>query len=169
MTMKVVWWIAAFLLAFLLYVKYIERNSVYFPSKQVYALPDSLGLEYKEAYFDTRDLKRLHGWFVPKRGAESTILYAHGNAGNIADRLGKIALFNDWGFNVFIFDYRGYGKSTGRPFEGGLYPFSFGEELYKAAKEPKRLLKARGSHNEAFFESSPEVRDEIKSFISKQE
>ncbi|NIM70493.1 MAG: alpha/beta fold hydrolase, partial [Xanthomonadales bacterium] len=64
---------------------------------------------------------RLHGWFVPAPGARSTLLFLHGNAGNISHRLDSIAIFHELGLDTLIIDYRGYGRSEGRPSEAGTY------------------------------------------------
>lgn len=121
--MKIFLWLVVFVIGFIIYAKYIERHSLYFPTKDLFADPGSIGLSYEEVYFETEDKKRLHGWFIPGGREETgfTILLCHGNAGNISDRMDKIALFHNWGFATFIFDYRGYGKSEGTPNESGLY------------------------------------------------
>jgi fermentation-respiration switch protein FrsA (DUF1100 family) len=71
--------------------------------------------------FTTRDGVSLHGWFIPSPDTESVVLFCHGNAGNISHRLDSIRIFHDLGLSVFIFDYRGYGLSEGRPSEEGTY------------------------------------------------
>ena len=63
---------------------------------------------------------RLHAWFVPGH-ARPTLLFLHGNAGNISHRLGKLAVFSALGPDVLLLDYRGYGSSTGTPDEAGTY------------------------------------------------
>lgn len=104
-----------------LYLRYIERRSIFYPAKEIEYLPGELNLEFDEVFFDTRDKLKIHGWFVPAKDAQATILFAHGNAGNISHRLEKIKFFHDLNYNVFIFDYRGYGKSKGSPSEQGIY------------------------------------------------
>jgi len=89
--------------------------------KDVISNPASVGLAYEEVYFDTPDNKRLNGWFIAHDKSKFTIIFCHGNAGNISHRLEKILIFYNLGLNVFIFDYRGYGKSIGAPSESGLY------------------------------------------------
>lgn len=83
--------------------------------------PGALGLPYEDVRFDTEDGEQLHGWWVSAAQPRGTLLFFHGNAGNIGHRLDSIRIFIDLGFNVFIFDYRGYGLSSGRPSEPGLY------------------------------------------------
>jgi fermentation-respiration switch protein FrsA (DUF1100 family) len=85
------------------------------------ATPADIGLEYEDVRFSTSDGVTLHGWFVPARDAGHVLLHCHGNGGNISHRLDSIRLFHDLGMNVFIFDYRGYGLSGGRPDEEGTY------------------------------------------------
>jgi hypothetical protein len=69
----------------------------------------------------TEDGEQLSGWFIPAREPRATLLYLHGNGGNIGHRLDPIAVFNRLGLGVLIIDYRGYGDSTGRPGEEGTY------------------------------------------------
>ena len=99
----------------------LERYFVYFPIRELYGRPSDLGLPYLDAHFTAEDGVRLHGWFVPRPGARHTFLILHGNGGNISHRLGWICLLHDLGAHVLIFDYRGYGRSEGRPGEKGLY------------------------------------------------
>ncbi len=119
--MKLVLRLILFVILFVLLVRYIERHSIYFPMKDVISNPASAGLAYEEVYFDTPDNKRLNGWYIANSKAKFTIIFCHGNAGNISHRLGKILIFYNLGLNIFIFDYRGYGKSEGTPSESGLY------------------------------------------------
>ncbi|MFA5119289.1 MAG: alpha/beta hydrolase [Candidatus Omnitrophota bacterium] len=103
------------------FVKYLEDRSVYFPEKEILASPSVIGLAYEDVSFKTRDGLILNAWFVPADNARNTILLCHGNGGNIGDRLDKIKLLHGLGESVFIFDYRGYGLSEGKPSEKGLY------------------------------------------------
>ncbi len=98
-----------------------EKQSIYFPEKAIAATPSYLGLPFEDIYFKTADGVELNGWFIPAKQASATLLFAHGNAGNISHRLEKITLFNKLGLDIFIFDYRGYGRSKGKPDEKGLY------------------------------------------------
>jgi fermentation-respiration switch protein FrsA (DUF1100 family) len=91
------------------------------PSRTIEATPDSVALKHETVLFTTADGVRLHGWFIPARQSRATLLFCHGNAGNISHRLDSIRLFHDLGLNVLIFDYRGYGQSDGSPSENGSY------------------------------------------------
>ena len=120
--MKFLFWLIAAIIIFIVWVRYIERHSIYFPMKGNTTTPESIGLPYEENYFTTSDNVRLHGWFIPnKERSAYTVIFCHGNAGNISHRLEKIALLYKLGLSIFIFDYRGYGKSEGSPSEQGLY------------------------------------------------
>jgi len=91
-----------------------EKGIVFFPDPYLIGTPADFGLEYEEVWFAAEDGVRLHGWWVPKPGAP-VWLWFHGNAGNISHRLENIKLLVDEvGVQVFIFDYREYGKSAGR-------------------------------------------------------
>lgn len=103
------------------YVKGFERRNIFFPTKEIDYLPGEFGLNYEDVYFSTSDGLKLNGWFMPAKDPRATLLFCHGNAGNISHRLEVVELFNKLDLNVFIFDYRGYGKSPGRPSEKGTY------------------------------------------------
>lgn len=86
---------------------------------------DELGRPFEDVYFLTADGLKLNGWFFPADNhsprAGLVILLCHGNAGNISHRLDHCAALLKTGANVFVFDYRGYGRSAGRPGEAGTY------------------------------------------------
>ncbi len=75
----------------------------------------------EDCWFTAEDGVKLHGWFAPADKPIATLVMAHGNAGNISHRLPIIKALRDIGFNVFMFDYRGYGRSEGSPDEEGVY------------------------------------------------
>jgi len=90
-----------------------EKGIVFFPDPYLVGAPADLGLEYEDVFFHTADGVRLHGWWVPQPGAP-VLVWFHGNAGNISHRLENIKLLHDLvGVQVFIFDYREYGRSQG--------------------------------------------------------
>lgn len=94
---------------------------IFVPDSQLVWTPSELGLEYEDVKFSTADGVRLHGWYVAGRRPE-TLLWFHGNAGNISHRLDNLRLLHDRvGTAIFLFDYRGYGRSEGWPNERGLY------------------------------------------------
>jgi hypothetical protein len=98
-----------------------QSRLVYFPSRARGGTPDKVGLGYRDVTFATASGRSLHGWMVPAPGGVYTLLYCHGNAGNIHDRLESIRQFVEMGLSVFIFDYGGYGRSAGRPGETQTY------------------------------------------------
>ena len=104
-----------------IYLRYIEKRSLFYPAREIEYLPGELGMDFEDVFFKTPDNLELNGWFVPTKDAAYTILFCHGNAGNISHRLEKLKFFQELGNNVFIFDFRGYGRSKGAPSEKGLY------------------------------------------------
>jgi fermentation-respiration switch protein FrsA (DUF1100 family) len=110
--------------AFALYVFLMQPRLLYYPEmpgRELSATPADIGLDYESVRLTTRDGVQLSGWFVPHPRDRATLLFLHGNAGNISHRLDSIRLFHDLGLAVFIIDYRGYGESGGRPTEEGTY------------------------------------------------
>jgi len=103
------------------YVKYIELKGIFFPSREVELNPHSINLPFEDIYVKTQNNLQISAWFIPCDGAKYTLLLLHGNAGNLQDRLGKLNLLHQLGLNIFIIDYRGYGRSKGSPSESGLY------------------------------------------------
>ncbi|MBI5056423.1 MAG: alpha/beta hydrolase [Nitrospirae bacterium] len=101
--------------------EYIERRMLYHAVNKIEATPKSIDLEYEDVVLTTKDGVQIAGWFIPAAKPRATILFSHGNGGNISHRLEKISMFNYLNLNVLIFDYRGYGMSKGRPSEEGLY------------------------------------------------
>jgi len=113
-------------------VAFLQRHLIYFPAREYHGTPGDIGLHYEDVRFDTSDHVQLSGWWVPVRdsnGANATaaatdrltILFFHGNAGNISHRLEKLELLNRMGCNLLLVDYRGYGRSDGQPSETGTY------------------------------------------------
>lgn len=108
-------------LVFSLFYSRIENFFVFFPDHSLETTPASWGLTFEDAVFEAADGTKLHGWFFPLQGNAPVILFSHGNAGNISHRLENIKLLLNQGLQVFIYDYRGYGRSEGRPSENGIY------------------------------------------------
>jgi len=95
------------------------RRYIFLPERELWFWPEDYGLKYEEVCFCASDGVPLYGWWMP--GGKFTLLFAHGNGGNISDRVDIAAKFYDEGFSIFLFDYRGYGKSEGKPNERGTY------------------------------------------------
>jgi fermentation-respiration switch protein FrsA (DUF1100 family) len=93
----------------------------YLPARPIARTPAILGMEYTDLSIATEDGETLHGWWVPARRSIGHVLFAQGNAGNIGDRVAIFALLTEIGLDVLAFDYRGFGRSTGRPTEHGTY------------------------------------------------
>lgn len=110
----------ALLAAFLFFA---QSHLVYFPQTggDFIATPEQLELPYESVTLRTKDGLSLHGWFVPAQAARGTVLFFHGNAGNISHRIDYLSMFHRLGYQTFIFDYRGYGQSSGTPSEPGTY------------------------------------------------
>jgi fermentation-respiration switch protein FrsA (DUF1100 family) len=114
--------IAAYL--FLVFsVYFIQDRLIYFPQieQQITHTPRTIGLEYTSLNIVTNDGETLHSWWVPVPDAKGTVLFFHGNAGNISHRIDYLPMFKHLGYNTLLFDYRGYGQSTGIPSESGMY------------------------------------------------
>jgi hypothetical protein len=88
----------------------------FYPDRHSYTSPPALGLEYQDVYLDTRDGERLHAWWLPAVGSSrGTVYFLHGNAQNLSAHLLNVAWLPAAGYNVFALDYRGFGRSTGKP------------------------------------------------------
>ena len=102
---------------------FVQPKLLYYPEtgRDIVATPDDAGLDYEPVEIATADGETLRGWFVPVSAATGTVLFFHGNAGNISHRMEYLSMFHRLGYNTFIFDYRGYGNSSGIPSEQGTY------------------------------------------------
>ncbi len=129
--------------AFLVCMRFYERRSLYFPGRAIDSTPASSGLAFSEEFFLSSDGTRLCGWYIPAENPRATVLYCHGNAGNISHRIDIARAFNKLGLNFFIFDYRGYGKSGGRPYEAGLYSdalAAYGFLIKEKGADPQKII-----------------------------
>lgn len=121
----------------------------YHPDSVLYGTPASVGLKFEEVVFSSSDGTRLTGWFIPATGyqspknAKATVIHFHGNAQNMSAHW----QFVDWlprrGFNVFVFDYRGYGASQGSPEPKGVFEDANAALNYVRSRkdlDPERLV-----------------------------
>ena len=106
------------------YVCVFQSKLIYFPNlpgRTLTATPTAIGLGFQEVRLTAADRAVLHAWYVPAAAGAPAVLFCHGNAGNISHRLDWLELFHDMGLAVLLFDYRGYGQSSGAPSEQGTY------------------------------------------------
>ena len=127
---------------------------LYFPSRVLAQTPAHAGLEFRDVWCATDDGERLHAWWIARRApALGHVLLCHGNAGNVGDRILHADLLTRAGFDVLLFDYRGYGRSSGAPSERGTYRDAraaraclLRQEGVDAARRgvPRRVARRRG-------------------------
>jgi len=137
----------------------LQPKLLYIPVREVAYTPAELNLEFENIIFKSADGLRLNGWYIPApleagtktasvrvddsfltgpaESSQFTILFCHGNGGNMMHCLDSIDLFHDLGLNCFIFDYCGYGHSQGKPSEDGTYLDA--EAAYKWLTEKKKI------------------------------
>lgn len=100
---------------------FMQPKFLYYPVREISYTPEELGLDFEEVTLKTDDGLRLSGWYIPVEDSGYTVLFCHGNGGNMMHYLDSINIFYNLGLSCFIFDYRGYGKSEGKPSEEGTY------------------------------------------------
>jgi len=105
----------------LLLVYFLQDRLLYFPFKEIDANPAAIQLPFEDVRLATSDSTTISAWWIPAHNERAVLLFCHGNAGNISHRLDSLQIFNRLGLSVLIFDYRGYGASTGLPSENGTY------------------------------------------------
>ena len=178
--------LCAVYLLFVLSVYFGQARLVYFPEKQLNNTPSVIGLDYTTVSIPVSDGETLHGWWMSVPDAKGTVLFFHGNAGNISHRINYLTMFKRLGYSTLLFDYRGYGQSSGTPSESGTYRDAqaawhyltgtqgiaaarivlFGESLggavagWLAAREKPGLLVLAST-----FTSVPELAAEIYPFL----
>ena len=135
--------VVAFFLTMGFIVRLVENRLAYFPTP----FPENFGevshyaLNLEDVFLTTCDGKRIHGWFHAVSKSRSLLLWFHGNAGNLADRMDHLQILSLLGVNVFAIDYRGYGKSEGSPDEEGIYRDA--DAAYRFSTEEKGFDPAR--------------------------
>ena len=118
---KVLTRLVIYCLVIFFWVRFLEFRNLFHPIRKLEATPQDIGLRFEDILFPVGNQEQINGWFIKAPNAQGTIIVLHGNAGNISHRLEKIACLYSLGLNVFIFDYRGFGKSTGKPTESNVY------------------------------------------------
>lgn len=121
--------LAAALLVLGLLVWLLQPKLLFRPFPEMVGDPSHWGMTYSDVQLTTDDGVRLHGWLLPaqppfaerRRARLHTLLFLHGNAGNVSHRGASLQIFAALGLDVLIIDYRGYGQSEGKPSEIGLY------------------------------------------------
>ncbi len=135
-----------FLLGGRLMLESLERQLIYFPTRvrQDAPTPRIPGASVvEEVWLETADGERVHALYAEADAGLATLLFFHGNAGNLYDRLDNVAGLVAAGFAVLILDYRGYGKSEGHPSEPGLYEDGWAAYRYLTERrgvDPSRLV-----------------------------
>ena len=148
-------------------------TAVFFQPHRIQVLtPDKVGLDYQEVRFKTRDGLELTGWFLPAQGpALGTVLQLHGNAENISTHFTSLAWMPARGFNVFIFDYRGYGGSEGSPsLEGAQTDIDAAMETLLARDDIDRTRivmygQSLGGALAAYYVAHTQRRDRIRALV----
>ena len=120
------WWMSLAALPLFLLGGCVQ-SMFYYPDRVRYETPDALGLRYENVRFTSADGTRLSGWFIPAAGrtdpkaAKGTVVHFHGNAQNMSSHWRFVAWLPTQDYNVFVFDYRGYGESDGEPEPRGVF------------------------------------------------
>lgn len=115
----------AWLLLLALKPFHLADTLFYFPDSVVYSIRQQQPVPCRDVLFESSDGTALHGWFLSAAGgadtALGTILHCHGNAQNLTSHVGQVSWLTTQGFNLFAFDYRGYGRSQGSPDRSGVH------------------------------------------------
>src|SRR5258705_13706596 len=126
-----------------------QSKLIWFPGKPGGVTPRDEGLEFEDLTLKTLDGERLHAWFLPAKGEpRGALLLSHGNAGTIEDRLDVARFFVEARVSVLLYDYRGYGSSTGSPSEEGTSappPAAWKGPVHPHGPPPPRNLTYRQS------------------------
>ncbi|MCX7425550.1 MAG: alpha/beta hydrolase [Planctomycetia bacterium] len=113
-----------------------EESFIFFPSRYPEGDWRPQGFPWEDAWFQADDGTRLHGWYVPHERPRAVILFCHGNAGNITHRADMLRTLHERvGAAVLIFDYRGYGRSEGKPDEPGVLQDARAARAWLAGRE----------------------------------
>jgi len=111
--------VAAAVVALLALAYFRQESLVFFPDRHLRFTPADLGMIFEDVRLETSDGVTVAAWWIPRPNGRGALIFCHGNAGNMGDRVGKLRLFHDLGLSVLALEYRGYGASQGRPSEQG--------------------------------------------------
>jgi fermentation-respiration switch protein FrsA (DUF1100 family) len=145
--MRILLYAAIAVAVVLVLLRLAERRLVFFPNKWRGEEPTlrAPALPVEEVWMTTSDGIQIHGWYVPRDSAVASLVMAHGNAGNVSDRASWLALLREKiPVNLFMFDYRGYGKSEGAPSEEGCYRDAEAAFDWLKTKTPQLPIVAHG-------------------------
>jgi len=121
---------------------FLENFFLYHPLRDIAVTPADYGVPFQDVHFQAADGVRLHGWYVePADPGGPVLLWAHGNAGNLSHRARNIAMIHkELRAGVFLFDYRGFGRSEGKPGESGLYEDARGAYAWLRGRVPPERI-----------------------------
>jgi len=128
--------LAAFVCLVFLLGYWGQKFVIFYPPREVEATPAKHGVSFTETLIGTADGESLYAWFVPGEKDKPVILFCHGNASTVSDPsyLRFLQLVHDMGLSALIFDYRGFGRSSGSPGEEGTYRDAEAAWVYLSAE-----------------------------------
>lgn len=145
----------------LLLLMYLFQNRLLFmPASGMVQTPASAGLEAEDFWTETEDGVRIHAWYFPNGESGRVIVLSHGNAGNISYRIDIARTLLETGAAVLMYDYRGYGKSGGRPSEQGLYR--------DVLTVTKALIDEKGYASENIFQYGRSIGGAVAAYAATQ-
>lgn len=121
----------------LAYVFFFQNRFIYYPTHEFDVLPEQAGLACEDVWIDVAPGEHIYGWYLAGQSEKRTVLFLHGNGGNIGHRIPHLQFLQSLGSPVLIIDYRGYGRSKGKPSEANLY--SDAEAAYRWLSKEKEL------------------------------
>jgi len=116
---------------------------VFYPTQEIEVTPKEWGQVYDAVEIKLADKRKITGWYLPHPEADKTILFFHGNGGNISHRGNSLTIFHKLKLNVLIIDYPGYGESEGKPSEEGFYQSATAAWqylVYNKKIKPKKII-----------------------------
>ena len=148
-------------------------HMIFHPNQVQYYSPEHLDVKHEEVFFKTRDGLRLHGWWLASQTPKkANIIFVHGNAQNISAHIESVAWLTKKGFDVFLFDYRGYGYSQGETELEGvtndvLDAIAYGYQRSEKEKTPVFVLgQSLGASLAIYAVASSEYKKDIKALVT---
>ena len=114
---KIIAFVAICYGAIVIWMYLSQRKMLYIPSRTIVDIPTEFRMEYEDVWLTNELGTKIHAWWLPHEKARFTVLFSHGNGGNISHRMETLHVFRELGLSVLIYDYSGYGQSDGEPSE----------------------------------------------------